>query len=142
MTNKLLRREDVGRLCSLTAAALYRLLSKTRFDKRRVPGRTPCPGLQQSTSKPVGMKKQPTPSGSETIAIIECLDGGVFVFNEALIADIGPYYHGVDLRTLIIDLADWYTVHPAKRASRSVLMRDLVNRLARWTTMDKYRLIE
>ncbi len=142
MTNKLPRREDVGRLCSLTAAALYRLLSKSRFDKRHVPGRTPCAVLQQSTTKPVVMKKQPPPSGSETIAIIECLDGGVFVFNEALIADIGPYYHGVDLRALIIDLADWYTAHPDKRASRSVLMRDLVNRLAGWTTMDKYRLIE
>ena len=142
MTNKLLRREDVGRLCSLTAAALYRLINKRRFDKRRVPGRIPCPGLQQSTTKPVDMKKQPTPSGTETIAIIECLDGGVFVFNEALIADIGPYYHAVDLRALIIDLADWYKAHPAKRASRSVLMRDLVNRLAGWTTMDKYQRIE
>ena len=142
MTNKLLRREDVGRLYSQAAAALYRLIRKRRFDKRRVPGRTPCPGLQRSTSKPVDMKKQPTPSGSETIAIIECLDGVVFVFNEALIADIGPYYDEVDLRALIIDLADWYAAHPAKRASRSVLMRDLVNRLARWTTMDKYRLIE
>ena len=142
MTNKLLRREDVGRLCSLTAAALYRLLTKRRFDKRRVPGRTPCPGVQQSTAKPVDMKRQPTPSGRETIAIIECLDGGVFVFNEALITDIGPYYDDVDLRALIIDLAGWYTAHPDKRPSRSVLMRDLVNRLARWTTMDKYRLIE
>ena len=142
MTNKLLRREDVGRLCSLAAAALYRLISKTRFDKRRVPGRTPCPGLQQSTAKPVDMKKQLPPSGSETIAIIECLDGGVFVFNEALIADIGPYYDGVDLKALIIDLADWYTAHPDKRSSRSVLMRDLVNRLAGWITMDKYRRIE
>ncbi len=138
MTNKLLRRDDVGRLCSLTAAALYRLLSKTRFDKRREPGRTPRTVLQQSTSKPVVMKRQLPPSGNETIAIIECLDGGVFVFNEALIADIGPYYDGVDLRALIIDLADWYAAHPAKRASRSVLMRDLVNRLAGWTTMDKY----
>ncbi len=142
MTNKLLRREDVGKLYGLAASTLYRLLSKTRFDKRHVPGRTPCTGLQQSTSKPVDMKKQPTPSGSETIAIIECLDGGVFVFNEALIADIGPYYQGVALRALIIDLADWYAAHPAKRSSRSVLMRDLVNRLAGWTTMDKYQLIE
>ena len=142
MTNKPHHREDAGKLYGLAASTLFRLLSKTRFDKRRVPDRTPCPGLQRSTSKPVGMKKQPTPSGSETIAIIECLDGVVFVFNEALIADIGPYYHGVALRTLIIDLADWYTVHPDKRASRSVLLRDLVNRLAGWTTMDKYRLIE
>ncbi len=142
MTNKLLRRGDVRRLCSLTAAALYRLIRKRRFDKRSVTDRTPCPGLQQSTAKPVAMKKQPAPSSTETIAIIECLDGVVFVFEEALIADIGPYYDGVDLRALIIDLAGWYAVHPAKRASRSVLMRDLVNRLARWTTMDKYRLIE
>ena len=142
MTNKPFHREDVGRLCSLTAAALYRLLSKRRFDKRGVPGRTPCPGLQQSTTKPVDMKKQPTPSGSETVAIIECLDGGVLVFNEALIADIGPYYHGVALRALIIDLADWYAAHPAKRSSRSVLLRDLVSRLAGWTTMYKYRRIE
>ena len=142
MTNKLPHREDVGRLCSLTAAALYRLLTKRRFDKWGVPGRTPCTGLRQSTTKPVAMKRQPTPSGSETVAIIECLDGGVFVFNEALIADIGPYYDEVDLRALIIDLAGWYAAHPAKRASRSVLLRDLVNRLARWTTMDKYRLIE
>jgi len=142
MTNKPLRCEDVGRLCSLTAAALYRLLSKSRFDKRGVPGRTPCPGLQQSTAKPVVMKRQLAPSGRETVAIIECLDGVVFVFNEALIADIGPYYHGVALRALIIDLARWYAVHPDKRASRSVLLRDLVNRLAGWTTMDKYRLIE
>ena len=142
MTNKLPRREDVGRLCSLTAAALYRLLSKSRFNKRDVPGRTSCTGLQQSTSKPVDMKGQLPPSGSETIAIIECLDGGVFVFNEALIADIGPYYNEVDLRALIIDLADWYAAHPDKRSSRSVLMRDMVNRLAGWTTMDKYRLIE
>ena len=88
------------------------------------------------------MKRQPAPSGSETIAIIECLDGVVFVFNEALIADIGPYYDEVDLRTLIIDLAGWYTAHPAQRASRSVLMLDLVRRLAGWTTMDKYRRIE
>ena len=142
MTNKPHHREDAGRLCSLTAAALYRLISKRRFNKRHVPDRTSCAGLQQSTAKPVDMKKQPIPSGSETIAIIECLDGGVFVFNEALIADIGPYYHGVALRALIIDLAGWYTAHPDKRASRSVLMRDLVNRLARWITMDKYRLIE
>ena len=131
MTNKPLRREDAGKLYGLAASTLYRLISKRRFNKRSVPGRTPCPGLQQSTTKPVAMKKQPTPSGSETIAIIECLDGGVFVFNEALIADIGPYYDEVDLRALIIDLADWYAVHPAQRASRSVLMRDLVNRLAR-----------
>ena len=142
MTNKPLRREDVGRLRSLTASTLYRVLCKTRLDKRRVPGRNPCPGLQQSTSKPVAMKRQLPPSGNGTVAIIECLEGGVFVFNEAPIADIGPYYHGVDLRALIIDLADWYAVHPAQRASRSVLMRDLVNRLAGWTTMDKYRLIE
>ena len=142
MTDKPHRREDAGRLCSLVAATLYRLLSKTRFDKRSVPGRTPRPGLQQATTKPVDMKKQPTPPGSETVAVIECQDGGVFVFNEALIADIGPYYHGVALRALIIDLAGWYTAHPDKRASRSVLMRDLVNRLARWITMDKYRLIE
>ena len=142
MTNKPFRREDVGRLYGLAASTLYRLISKRRFAKRGVPGRTPCTGLRQSTSKPVDMKKQPTPSGSETIAIIECLDGGVFVFNEALIADIGPYYDEVDLSALIIDLADWYAAHPDKRASRSVLMRDLVNRLAGWTTMDKYRLIE
>ena len=142
MTNKPHHREDAGRLCSLTAAALYRLISKRRFGKRRVPGRTPYTGLQQATTKPVDIKKQPTPSGSETIAIIKCLEGGVFVFNEALIADIGPYYHGVALRALIIDLADWYTAHPAKRSSRSVLLRDLVTRLAGWTTMDKYRRIE
>ncbi len=66
----------------------------------------------------------------------------MFVFNEALIADIGPYYDEVDLRALIIDLANWYAAHPAKRSSRFVLVRDLVNRLAGWTTMDKYRLIE
>ena len=142
MTNKLLRREDVGRLCSLAATALYRLLSKSRFDKRNVPGRTPCAVLQQSATKPVAMKRQLPPPGNETIAVIECLDGVVFVFNEALIADIGPYYHAVDLRALIIDLADWYAAHPDKRSSRSVLLRDLVNRLAGWITMDKYRLIE
>ena len=142
MTNKLPRREDLGRLCSLAASTLYRLLSKSRFDKRRVPGRTPCAVLQQSATKPVAMKRQLPPSGSETIAVIECLEGGVFVFNEALIADIGPYYDGVDIKALIIDLADWYAVHPDKRSSRPVLLRDLVNRLAGWTTMDKYRLIE
>ena len=142
MTNKPLRREDAGSLYGLAASTLYRLISKRRFDKWGAPGRTPCTGLQQSTAKPVAMKRQLPPSGTETIAIIECLDGGVFVFNEALIADIGPYYDGVALRALIIDLADWYAVHPAKRSSRSVLMRDLVNRLAGWTTMDKYRLIE
>ena len=142
MTDKPHRREDAGRLCSRAASTLYRLLSKTLFDKRSVPGRTPRPGLQQATTKPVDMKKQPTPPGSETVAVIECQDGGVFVFNEALIADIGPYYHGVDLRALIIDLADWYAAHPARRASRSVLLRDLVNRLAGWTTMARYRRIE
>ena len=88
------------------------------------------------------MKRQSGPSGSETIAVVECLDGVVFVFNEALIADIGPYHDGVDLRALIIDLSDWYAAHPAQRASRSVLLRDMVNRLAGWTTMDKYRRIE
>ena len=142
MTNKLLRREDVGRLYSQATAALYQLISKRRFDKRGVSGRTPCTGLQQSATKPVDMKRQLAPSGRETVAIIECLDGGVFVFNEALIADIGPYYDEVDLRALIIDLAGWYAIHPAKRSSRCVLMRDLVSRLAGWTTMDKYRLIE
>ena len=142
MTNKPLRREDVRRLCSLAASTLYRLLSKSRFDKRRVPSRTPCAVLQQSATKPVAMKRQPAPSGNEPIAIIECLEGGVFVFNEALIAEIGPYYEDVNLRVLIIDLADWYAAHPAQRTSRCVLMRDLVNRLAGWTTMDKYRLIE
>ena len=142
MTNKPLRREDAGRLYGLAASTLYRLIRKRRFAKRRVPGHTPCTGLQQSTTKPVDMKRQPTPSGNETIAVIECLDGVVFVFNEALIADIGPYYDEVDLRALIIDMADWYAAHPAQRSSRSVLLRDLVNRLAGWTTMDKFRLIE
>ena len=41
ITNKLFRREDVGRLYGLTAATVYRLISK----KRCVPGRTPCTGL-------------------------------------------------------------------------------------------------
>ena len=142
MTNKPHHREDAGKLYGLAASTLYRLLGKTRFDKRRVPGRNTCAVLQQSTTKPVAMKKQLPPSGNGTVAVIECLEGGVFVFNEALIADIGPYYDEVDLRALIIDLADWYAVHPDKRSSRSVLLRDLVNRLAGWTTKDKYRLIE
>ena len=76
-------------------------------------------------------------SGNATLAVIDWLNGGVFVFEEALIADIGPYFDGVDLRTLIIDLSDWYAAHPDKRPSRSVLLRDLVNRLAGWTTKDK-----
>ena len=142
VTNNPLRHEDVGRLYGLAAATLYRLLSKSRFDKRGVQGRTPCAVLQQPATKPVDMKGQPAPSGTETIAIIECLDGGVFVFNEALIADIGPYYEAVDLEALIIDLSDWYATHPAKRSSRSVLLRDIVNRLAGWTTMAKYQRIE
>ena len=88
------------------------------------------------------MKRQPVSSGNATLAVIEWLDGGVFVFEEALIADIGPYYDGVDLSALIIDLADWYAAHPAQRARRSVLMQDLAHLLTGWITMNKYQLFE
>ena len=51
MTNKPHHREDAGRLYGLAASTLYRLLSKTRFDKRSVPGCTSSTVLQQATTK-------------------------------------------------------------------------------------------
>lgn len=88
------------------------------------------------------MKGHTAPAGNGTIAVIEFSEGGAFVFDEAFIAGIEPHHDGVDLRTLIIDLAGWCEAHPDKRMNPATLLKDLANHLGEWTTMDKYQLVE
>ena len=88
------------------------------------------------------MTAHTAPAGNETIAVIEFLEGVAFVFDEAFIAGIEPHYNGVDLRTLIIDLASWYAAHPDKRVNPATLLKDLANHLGEWATLDKYQLAE
>ena len=64
-----------------------------------------------------GGTRHPPLLGTDTIAIIECLDGIVFVFNEAFLADFGPYCEEVDLRTLIVDLVRLYRMNQIARAA-------------------------
>ena len=105
MTNKQRRREDVGRQYVSGAATLYRLTSKRRFTTQSGPGRAPCAGPRHEITTTVSLKRQSAPADTETIAVIECLEGVVFVFSGAFIADIGPWCDGVDLRVRIINPA-------------------------------------
>lgn len=99
-------------------------------------------GPRHGIKKPAAGKRQPPLSGNGTIAVINCLDGSVFKFDEAYVDIFGSYWNWVDLRTLLPDLANWYEAHPDKRTNRTMLMKDIENRLAEWMTMDKYQLIE
>ncbi|MCY4361699.1 MAG: hypothetical protein OXE42_05875 [Gammaproteobacteria bacterium] len=57
-------------------------------------------------------------------------------------AVIEPYCEGVDLCAPVVDWARLNRMNQAKRASRSVLLRDMVNRLGGRMEKDKYRQIE
>ena len=99
-------------------------------------------GQRHRVNKTAERKRQAHSSGNEAIAVIRCLDGSEFKFNQAYVDNFGPQWKGVDLRTLLVDLASWYEEHPDKRTSRSVLMQDLQKRIPEWIAMDKYKQTE
>ena len=88
--------------------------------------------------KTAGDKRRNPLMDNKTIAVITCLDGSVYTFDDAFIADIGPYFTGIDLKSLIVDMAIWYEAHPDRRTNRSVLGKDLTERLNEWTATGRY----
>ena len=113
----------------------------TRQTRTARNGQQNC-GPRHGIKKTAGGKRQPPLSGNETIAVINCLEGSVFTFDAAYVDIFGSYWNWVDLRTLLPDLANWYEAHPDKRTNRTVLMKDIENRLAEWMARHKYRQTE
>ncbi len=94
---------------------------------------------RQRVNKTAERKRQTLSSGNEAIAVIYCLDGSEFKFDQAYVDNFGSQWTGVDLITLLVDLADWYGARPDKRTNPAILMKDLRDRLAQWIKMDKYK---
>ena len=89
--------------------------------------------------KTAGRKQQASSKKNKKIAVIECLDKSVYPLTESFLTDMAPHYEGIDLRSLLVDLAGWYEEHPDKRASLSVLKQDWQNRFREWLARDKYK---
>ena len=89
--------------------------------------------------KTAGRKQQASSKKNEKIAVIECLDKSVYPFTESFLTDMAQHYEGIDLRSLLVELAGWYEEHPDKRASLSVLKQDWQNRFREWLARDKYK---
>ena len=99
-------------------------------------------GQRHEVKKSARGKRQAPPSGNVVIAVIRCLDGSESVFDQAYIDNFGPHLEGVDLRTLLVDLAKWYEEHPDNRTNRTVFIKDFDNRFSQWIKMDKYKQTE
>ena len=99
-------------------------------------------GQRHRVNKTAERKRQTHSSGNEAIAVIRCLDGSEYKFDKAYVHNFAPQWKGVDLRTLLVDLAKWYEKHPDNRTDRTVFRKDFENRLSQWIKMDKYKQTE
>ena len=116
-------------------------ISTTR-EALNVRSRRQNPGQRHRANKTAREKRQTPPSGNEVIAVIRFLDGSEFKFDQAYFDTFGSHWKGVDLRTLLVDLAKWYEDHPDNRTNRTVFMKDFEIRLPQWIKIDKYKQTE
>ena len=99
-------------------------------------------GQRHRVNKTAERKRQTHSSGNEAIAVIRCLDGSEFKFDQAYVDNFGSQWNGVDLIKLLVDMAKWYEEHPDNRTNRTVFRKDFENRFSQWIKMDKYKLTE
>ena len=92
--------------------------------------------------KAAGRKLQTSYKKDKNIAVIKCVDKTLYPLTESFLADMAPHYEGIDLMSLLVDLAGWYEEHPDKRINLTVLKRDWQNRFREWLARDKYKQTE
>ena len=116
-------------------------ISTTRDTRNTLSAQQPH-GRRHSADKTVRRKRQPLSQGNEAIAVICCLEGSKFKVDQAFIDDFAAHWKGVDVKTLIVDLAEWYQEHPDKRTNRTALIKDWQHRFPEWLTRNKYKQAE